>query len=70
MRWLTKRPEPKVGDIRRRNKFAFLPTKVDEYTVWLESYQVTEEYKAMYDFQEVSMMWIEVSRRTLEYYGH
>jgi hypothetical protein len=68
MRWLTERPEPKVDDIRHRNKFAFLPTKVGRYTVWLEFYQVTEEYKTMYDFQEVNMMWVEVSRRTCDYY--
>ncbi len=68
MRWLTKKPEPKVGDIRHRNKFAFLPTKVDMYTVWFEFYQVTEEYKAMYDFTDVTTMWVEVSRRTCDYY--
>jgi hypothetical protein len=44
MRWKKKR-HPNVGDIRIKTKFAFLPTKLnDGYTVWLEKYEIIEEY--------------------------
>lgn len=68
MRWKSDNQEPKAGDIRHRNKFAWLPTRVNDYGVWLETYQVTEEYKAMYDFVDATMEWVEISRRTNDYY--
>jgi hypothetical protein len=40
MKWKT----AKHGDIRTRRVFAWLPTEVEDHTVWLEQYQVTEEY--------------------------
>lgn len=67
MRWKIKNREPKEGDIRHRNIFALFPTVVGEYKVWLEKYQITEEYKALYDFVDIEMNWIEISRRTCDY---
>lgn len=44
MRWKTE--TPKIGDIRKLVKFAWLPTKLDDgHTVWLEQYSVTECYE-------------------------
>jgi hypothetical protein len=52
MKWKTVKPVPKHGEIRKRNKFAWRPTEVEDYTVWLEFYQITEmriEYDKRYD---------------------
>lgn len=73
MRWKnTKNRNPQEGDIRRIKKFAFLPTKVNDYTVWLEMYGVTQEYKALATFDgtfvAAELHWVETSRRTLDYY--
>ena len=72
MRWKTNKPEPKEGDIRYRNKFAFFPTVVNDYRVWLESYQVTEEFKKIAaldtSYIDWKLEWVEVSRRTCDYY--
>ncbi len=47
MMWKAK-PRPKLGDTRVRHKFAWLPMEFwicgELYYVWLENYQVTEEY--------------------------
>lgn len=43
MKWKAKIP-PKEGDKRQRFLFAWKPTKVEEYTVWLELYGVIEVY--------------------------
>ena len=47
MKWKTK-PDPKHGDKRYREVFAFLPVETKwegvKYTVWLESYGVDEMY--------------------------
>lgn len=45
MRW--KKIEPKEGDVRTRQKFAWFPTQVEDYTVWLEFYIVKEQYKTV-----------------------
>ena len=68
MRWKLKNPEPKVGDIIHLKKFALLPTIVGEYIVWLETWQVTEEYMLSLDAAGAPRPeWEEVSRRTLDY---
>jgi hypothetical protein len=48
MRW---RVEPKIqkkspqhGDYRTRRVFAWTPTKVNDYMVWLEFYRIYEKY--------------------------
>ena len=50
MKWKTVKPVPKHGEVRTRHKFAWWPTDVEEYTVWLETYQVNE-------------IWIEYDKR-------
>lgn len=46
MRWRAERaPEPKDGDQRTRGRFAWLPTRVGETMVWLETYVVTEVWR-------------------------
>lgn len=69
MRWKINNPSPKEGNIRRRNKFAFFPTVVGDYRVWLEKYQVTEECTKYIDasYGKYMYTWTEVSRRTLEH---
>lgn len=70
MRWIINKPEPEIGDIRHRLKFAFLPTKVNRYKVWLESYQVTESYQEVVSSTDdiPFTCWVEISRRTCDYY--
>lgn len=43
MRWMI-RQEPTDGETRSRKKFAWLPTRIGKYTVWLEFYFVQERY--------------------------
>jgi len=39
MKWKAKYPaNPKFGDMAVQKEFAFLPTRVGEHWVWLESY--------------------------------
>ena len=44
MKWLIKNEQPKHGDYRTTYKFAWVPTVVKEYKVWLEFYTITECY--------------------------
>lgn len=45
MRWVTKTTEPpRHGDERTRRVFAWKPTKVGRYTVFLESFLVEERF--------------------------
>ena len=38
-------PSPKIGDIKKEIKFAFLPTRIDSKTIiWLERYVEVYEY--------------------------
>ena len=71
MRWKAK-PIPKVGDFRERFPFAWLPTEVGEYTVWLERYWVKEEltHVAVLDEGVVYPVerWVERERNTAMYY--
>lgn len=60
MRWKTVKPVPKHGDQRKRRVFAWLPTEVEDHTVWLEQYQVTEQYH-----EDRLNYWREVSRELL-----
>lgn len=71
MRWKTN-PTPKVGDTRERFPFAWLPTTVREYTVWLERYWIKEElcHVAVFDEGVVYPVeqWVERERNTAMYY--
>ena len=55
MMWKAK-PRPKIGDIRVRRKFAWLPMEFSvcdiEHYVWLETYQVTEQFEEKYVFAD------------------
>ncbi len=59
MKWKIKQ-EPKLGNIRCRRVFAWMPTVVGEYIVWLERYEVKEEY--------IMDEWVEVDRWDLCWY--
>jgi alkylated DNA repair dioxygenase AlkB len=74
MRWKLKSP-PKVVDTRTRLVFAWKKTLVDNYVVWLEQYQVYEEYVfvSQQDFAfgfygRPGEQWIETSRTVCDYY--
>jgi hypothetical protein len=43
MRWQAKKL-PEQGDYRTRRVFAWTPTKVNDYIVWLEFYFIREKY--------------------------
>ena len=74
MRWKNKelKPAPKVGDKRKRFPYAWLPTYVEEYVVWLEWYVVTEEFRtvAVQDDHGVWPVdtWVEVNREVADFY--
>ena len=64
MRW----PHPNINDTRRKLKFAWIPTQVDDidsdkcFTVWLEDYVVIERYDAWYDGEAPYDCWGVVKR--------
>ena len=72
MKWKTKKPVPRIGDTRHRFKFAFLPIRINEWSIWLERYQVTEEYQEVWTGDSDSIgghaVWVETSRRACDYY--
>jgi hypothetical protein len=66
MRWKIKTVViPKNGEVRTRRVFAWKKTKVGQYMVWLEFYQVTEKF-----FQPIGGpgWWTEIGRDTCDYY--
>ena len=73
MRWKINKPEFKVGDTRRVSRFAFWPTEVEDYTVWLEFYISVEEMKNVDRHCEFGKLyselkWVEFSREIPIYY--
>ena len=63
MRWVTT-SQPKHGQERIRLVFAWWPTRVDEYIVFLEIFRVREQYiGAGY----ADHGWIELSRSVCPY---
>ena len=73
MKWLAKQYKPTEGQKRRVRKFAFLPTRCNDYVVWLETYESHQEYKAMTQFSDgaipiKSLEWVEFERNHLELY--
>ncbi len=79
MRWkIQPAPDdPKEGDTRYIRKFAWLPTIINNYKVWLETYGVTQEYKAIphklwKNYREMVTVhryeWVDIRRETLDYY--
>lgn len=71
MRWKIKAP-PKQGDWRYRHKFAFFPTQVENYMVWLETFYIKERYIEVGVFDEgnihCEMQWVEYDRGLLYSY--
>lgn len=63
--------EPEVGDTRTIYKFAWKPTIVCKYKVWLEKYKITEEYtyvKVEHDEVFPKFGWVEIKRDIVCYY--
>jgi hypothetical protein len=63
MKW--KSSEPKDGDKRTRRVFAWRKTKIGDYIVWLETYEIDEIF-----YEHISTtpgFWSEIKKRTLEY---
>ena len=71
MRWKTRKPEP--GTTRTVAKFAWLPTQIEQYTVWLEFYSATfifdgKEWAEIVDFDFSNNRLIFPTRRVSVYY--
>jgi hypothetical protein len=68
MRWKVKSP-PKEGDWRRRIKFAWFPTQVEDHVVWLETFAIKEHFIAVAMVDEgivhPEMQWVEYDRNLL-----
>ena len=71
MRWKIEAP-PKEGDWRRLTVFAWLPTQVEDYMVWLETYYIKEQLIAVADLDEGfvhrELQWVEYERGLLYNY--
>jgi hypothetical protein len=66
MKWkVNKQPLPKDGDIRTKRVFAWKKTRVGEYYVWLETYEVTEKYFVSCGGN--MSRWTEIKREVLNY---
>lgn len=65
MRWKAK-VVPELGDTREVEKFALFPTKIHDYTVWLESYYSLQEYRTIRKSSrmgtEVYADWVETDK--------
>jgi hypothetical protein len=59
MKWETKKPD--IGTVRERRRFAWSPVEVGKYTVWLETYAITEELQLV----NTIPTWIEINREPL-----
>ena len=44
MKWPNKEYKPKGGETRTYRRFAWKPIAIDTWIIWLETYQVTEQY--------------------------
>ena len=64
MKWKVSE-SPKNGEIRTRRVFAWRKTKVKDYWVWLETYQITEKY--FVSAGGVHAWWSETNRDVLDW---
>ena len=63
MKWKIKtEPEYYQGQTRERFPFAWKPTEINGYMVWLECYWIVEEYSSLLD------TWTEIKRGFAYYY--
>ena len=46
---------PKLGDFKRKLRFAFFPLKIDNKVLWLESYIKVWEFKAQVRTEEIAV---------------
>jgi predicted SnoaL-like aldol condensation-catalyzing enzyme len=61
MRWKTKiKKPPSDGEFRTVQVFAWLPTQVENNTVWLETYGIRED--------RIDGVWVEISKHLLHWY--
>ena len=60
MRWKNKQ-EPKLGDVKYKKVFAWLPVDIEGHTVWLEFYGVSMMYMNDHDGRG----WFTISTRLL-----
>ena len=66
MKWKVQESKtPKNGETRTRRVFAWKKTRVGDYYVWLETYQITEKYFVSVGGNQA--WWYEISRETLDY---
>ena len=72
MKWLNPKPEPVLGQTRERFPFAWLPTQVGDYMVWLERYWIEERLSFVCESDEYGVHpaegWVEVQRGFPQYY--
>jgi len=54
MKWSNVEYKPKGGETRTYRRFAWKPTVVGQWNIWLESYQITEQY--------MGTEWVELER--------
>lgn len=69
MKW-KREQTPQLGDKRKVRKFAFLPKKCNEFTVWLETYESVQEYSRDFWYtpeRRYADSWKEVARNELYY---
>jgi len=68
MKWEIIDKRPKVGEIRFKTKFAWLPTIVlskltnTDHRIWLELYIAEQEYVSEFDGMYVNSYWKTVSK--------
>jgi hypothetical protein len=68
MKWEIIDNSPKVGDIRFKTKFAFLPTRVlskltdTDHIIWLELYIEEQMYCSEFGFDERVYYWKTVAK--------
>jgi hypothetical protein len=70
MRFKLKKKQYKIGDLKSFHKFAWLPVKVEDSIIWLESYTSMCERKTYlknFTYEEVGK-WVEYDRRLRDYY--
>lgn len=76
MKWLAKTTDVpiKEGATRLQRKFSFLPTRIGDTFVWLETYEIlqlfhVELYTVTIDEKQVQFVkgdWINLSKRIIE----
>jgi hypothetical protein len=69
MRYKLKKKEYKIGDLKSFRKFAWLPTKVEDHIIWLESYSsLCERIEQSLPVTGKGAYWREYDRRLHDYY--